>query len=124
MAAPAVSESQSFAYSGTADESHLSSDNYFAEIVISNSTSVSLAVAVDGGTAGSGNSTNELSCPPNSVCVYDNEMPLPNAGVPGTDRTAATGWTVQSGWHGASAMTVCSVIPQASATGTVSIGFQ
>jgi hypothetical protein len=121
MAAPSVAHSQTFAVTST--EVHLASNNYFSTIVVDNGTAVAVNVATDGGTAVAGATTNVLTVPPNSIGVFGNLQPLPNADVPATPETASTGWTVQQGWTGTS-MTYCSVIPQATTTGDVTISFQ
>ena len=123
MASPSKAQSSTFAYASSASENHLSSNQYFSTIVVDNGTSVTLAVATDGGTAGSGASTHEMAAPPNSVSVFPNLQPLPNADVPGQSETAATDWTAQAGWVG-TGMTFASIVPQATATGSVSVSFQ
>ena len=78
MSAPSKAISQTFAYAGTAGESHLSSNVYYSYCVVDNGTAVTLAVATDGGTAAAGAGTHMLSAPPNSVTVFPNLQPLPD----------------------------------------------
>lgn len=123
MAAPSKAPSQTFAYAASGVENHFSSSEYFSAIVVENATPVAVNVATDGGTAVAGAGTSMLTVPPNSIASFGNLQPLPNADVPGVDRTASTGWTVQKGYTGTT-LTYCSVIPQSSTTGEVTISFQ
>lgn len=123
MAAPANAHSQTFAYSASAAESHLASNEYFAAITVENATPVAVNVATDGGTAVAGAGTAMLTVPPNSIATFGNLQALPNADVPGTDRTASVGWTAQKGYTGTN-LTYCSVIPQSSTTGEITVSFQ
>jgi hypothetical protein len=123
MASPSIAPSQSWTYAGTAGENHLSSNDFYPLCVVSNGTGVSLAVCTDGGVAVQGATTHVMMVPPNSVMSFPNLQPLPNANVPGTDRTLSTNWDVQDGYQGTS-LTMCSIIPEANATGTVTISFQ
>ena len=123
MAAPSKAVSQTFAYSAAATESHFSSNEYYSTIVVDNATGEPLNVCTDGGTAVAGAGTDMLTVPAGQCVAFGNLQPLPNANVPGTDRTASIGWDVQNGYVGTN-LTYCSVIPQASATGEVTISFQ
>lgn len=123
MAAPSKAPSQTFAYAAAATESHFSSNEYYSTVVIDNATTVALNVCTDGGTATGGAGTNMLTVPPGTVQEFGNLLPLPNADVPGTSETSSTGWTVQKGYVGIN-LTFCSVIPQASTSGEVTISFQ
>jgi hypothetical protein len=123
MAAPSKAIGQTFAYAAAGTESHFSSSEYYTTIVVDNATPVALNVATDGGTAVAGAGTNMLTVPPNSIAEFGNLQPLPNADVPGTNYTARTGWTAQQGYLGTT-LTFCSVIPQASTSGEVTISFQ
>jgi hypothetical protein len=123
MAAPSKAASQTFAYSATGVENHLASSEYYSAITVENATPVAVNVATDGGTAVAGAGTSMLTVAPNSTASFGNLQPLPNANVPGTDRTASTGWTVQKGYTGTS-LTYCSVIPQSSTTGEITVSFQ
>lgn len=136
MPAPSIAVSQTFVYAATAGESHFSANIWYGTIVVTNGTSVALNVGTDGGTAVASASTHEIECAPGVTQVYENllQMPNPNAllgaaaayynGVMGTfDQSEAVGWTAQRGYAGAN-FTFCSVIPQASATGNITIAFQ
>lgn len=125
MSSPSKAPSQTFAYSSSNGENHLSGNDYYPTIVVENATTATLAVAVDGGTATTGATTHELAVGPNSTASFPNAQPLPNANVPGTDYSGGpgVGWTAQKGYVG-TAMTVCSVIPQASTSGSVTVSFQ
>ena len=126
MAAPSAANSQTFAYAAAATESHFSSTEYYDTIVVTNGTAVALAVAVDGGTAVAGATTHNLEVPANSTVEFDNEQTagLPNWNTkPNQDWSQTLGTTAQQGFTG-TAPTYCSVIPEASATGDVTITFQ
>jgi hypothetical protein len=123
MAAPSKAISDTFAYSSSGAENHFSSSEWYSLVTVENATPVALNVCVDGGTATAGAGTNMLTVPPNSIASFGNLQALPNADVPGQSETASTGWTAQKGYTG-TALTYCSVIPQSSATGEVTISFQ
>lgn len=120
----AAANSQTFAVTST--EVHFSSSEYYDTIVVSNGTAVPLSVAVDGGTAVAGATTGDLLVPPNSEVTFDNEASrgLPNWNTkPNQDQSQVLGQTAQTGFFAANS-TFCSVIPEATTTGDVTITFQ
>jgi len=120
-----VSNNRTFSYSAGTTESHLSFHAYFRNIVVANNTAVSLLVATDGGTATA--SSDCTSVPPGQVAVLDNLQAFPNANTLGTDQSESIGWTVQQGYTSAitaNPMTYVSLIPEAAATGAVTISVQ
>ena len=123
MASPSKAASQTFAYSASAAESQLSANEWYSTITVENSTTVAVNVCTDGGTATAGAGTHMETVPPGGIATFNNLQALPNADVPGTDRTASTGWTAQTGFQG-TGLTFSSVIPQSSTSGSITVSFQ
>lgn len=123
MASPSKAESQTFALSSSTAENHLSSGSWYSTIVVENATTVAVNVCTDGGTATAGAGTHMETVPPGGIAQFGNLQPLPNADVPGTDYSLSTNWDVQDGMIGTN-LTYCSVIPQSSTSGEITVSFQ
>lgn len=114
-----------------------SSSPFAATVVVSNNlgAAISLFVRTDGGTASlAANTPNQTEIPPFTELLMANGQPLPNSntgvwrdGVDGGfDQSENVGWTAQqnNAAQYATAPNFVSVIPSASASGTVTITFQ
>lgn len=94
----------------------------YAKTVIIENESGQVCYARYDGTAAVAAAAGTAEIPSGSIVILLNEGPLPNSNTtPNADQSESEGWTAQTAYTPG---TTLSIIPAASATGTVNVTFQ